>query len=272
MKISISKIKELRKFTGIGIMECKKALINSNGDIKKAIFFLKKEGKKISINFSKNKTDEGALISYIKNDDTFGTILGISCETDFLSKSKDFLNLLYDLSKKSVSYNYKIDFLNSSYNNEETVNDFIKNKIVIFKEKIKISVFETIKAPYVINYTHNNKIAALVGFSKKIEKYIAKNIAMHIVAMNPLSISENDFPKNILKEEKNIIRQQVENENKEKQTKIIEKIIIGKIKKLILDNTLINQKFIKDNSLTVNEYINKFEKDFNILSFKRINI
>ncbi|WP_185877735.1 translation elongation factor Ts [Blattabacterium cuenoti] len=270
MKITISKINELRKLTGIGIMECKKALTKSNGNIKQAIFFLKKIGNKISINLTKNKMNEGALVSSVKNDNSFGTIIGISCETDFLSRNKDFLNFLFDLSKKSLSYHSKIDFINSRYDNKETINEVINYKIGIFKERIEIKIFEIIKAPYVIHYTHNHKISALVGFSKKIDKSIAKNIAMHVVAMNPISISENDFPEKILNEEKNIIKQQVENEKK--PHKILQKIICGRINKLILNNTLLNQLFIKDNKITINEYIKKYENNLKILSFKRLII
>ncbi|WP_185877209.1 translation elongation factor Ts [Blattabacterium cuenoti] len=261
MDISISKINKLRKITGIGIMDCKKALICSNGDIEEAIYILKKKGEKIAINRSGIKINEGSVIASVKKDYSYGTIIGISCETDFLSKSKEFLDLLHNTSIKSIDLS------------EEIFLDFVKNSINkhigIFKEKMELKVFEKMKAPFVINYTHNNRIAALVGFSKKINKYVAKDIAMHVVALNPISISEEDFPKSILEKEKSIFQYKID---KNKSKEIIDRIIKGKINKLILENTLINQKFIKNNKITILDYLRNYEKESKILFFKRINI
>ncbi|AWU43668.1 translation elongation factor Ts [Blattabacterium sp. (Cryptocercus kyebangensis)] len=270
MKISIFQIYKLRKITGIGIMDCKIALTKTNGNFEKAIDFLRKKGEKIAINRSSLEVKEGAILSSVNIDQTSGTIIGLSCETDFLSRSSDFLNFLSKLSEKSFLYNTKKDFLSSSYHGR-SIREMIIEKISVFDEKLELKIFEKINSPFVVNYTHNNKIASLVGFSFEIKKSIAKNIAMHITAMNPIAINKKEIPEDLIKKELEIIRFQIEKEKKTDQIK--EKMILGRMKKFILENTLFNQKYIKDNNITVQEYMNRsFSKNVKINSYKRISI
>ncbi|WP_185869436.1 translation elongation factor Ts [Blattabacterium cuenoti] len=274
MKVSIDKINELRKITGIGIMDCKVALINSNGNIEKAILILRKKGEKIAVDRSLFQMKEGAVISCVNSDYSYGTIIGLSCETDFLSKNLDFLDFLSILSKQSLLYNNKKDFLNSSYKDHnyeyENIEKMIINKMGVVGEKLELKIFEKIMAPFVMDYTHNNKIATLIGFSTKIDKNVAKNIAMHVTAMNPISIDKNGIPNSLMKKEIEIFKSQVEKEKK--QENIMKKIILGKVEKFISENTLLNQKFIKNNKITVQEYLKKYNNKLKINLFKRINI
>ncbi len=272
MKFSISKLKELRKITGIGIIDCKEALIFSNGNIKNAILFLRKKGKKIYINRYNATTSEGVLMSSVNSNFTVGTIIGISCETDFLSKNKDFLDFSFLLSNHSLLYKNKNSFLNSSFNKFK-IEDLIIDKMGVVGEKLILNIFEYLEGKFIIEYTHNNnKISVLVQFSKKFDVLFARDIAMHIAAMNPLSIDCKDFPENILQEEIKIIKNQVIINNKNKSDNLIDKIIKGKLKKFINDNTLLNQTFIKNKKLTIKDYLYSFDKKLNIISFKRINI
>ncbi|WP_185858354.1 translation elongation factor Ts [Blattabacterium cuenoti] len=270
MKITVGLVNQLRKITGIGIMDCKKALIDSNGNMDQAICSLRKKGKKIVINHHSFGAKDGGLISSINRDNSCGSIIGISCETDFLSRNFEFLDFLSMLSEKSLLYNTKEDFLSSSYDEDHNVKEVILYKMDIFGEKLDLKIFEKINSPFVMNYTHfNNKIAVIVGFSYKISDVIAKNIAMHIAAMNPISIDENKFPNSLIKKEIEIIKHQVEkNKNSEK---IIKQVIQGKLKKFICNNTLINQKFIKNDKITIREYLNTFN-NLKINLFKRISI
>ncbi|WP_185855359.1 translation elongation factor Ts [Blattabacterium cuenoti] len=279
-KISITKVNELRKKTGIGVLYCKNALIYSNGNIDKAIDFLRKKCKDLSLIRSKSIIKEGAVLSNVNSDYSFGTILGISCETDFLSKNCKFLNLLSIISKKSLFCNSKNkkDFLNVSCKeyNYKNVEEMILHYIGISGESIKLSVYEIAKYPFVMNYTHYNRIAVLVGFSSKLEKDVAKNIAMHITAMDPISIKKEGIPNNVLEKEIDIIRNQIKNEysskSKEKNQNIIEKILQGKIKKFILNNVLLSQKFIKNNKISVEEYLKNSSINSEIVFFKRIKV
>ncbi|WP_185849046.1 translation elongation factor Ts [Blattabacterium cuenoti] len=270
MKVSVKEIYKLRKITGIGIMDCKKALVDSNGDINEAIRFLRKKGEKIVINRSSYQMKDGALIASVNLNHSCGTIIGIRCETDFLSKSHEFLDFLSILSKKSLLFNNKTDFLNSSYNNNENIREMIVSKMGVVKEKLELKIFEKIDSPFVINYTHNtNKIASLVGFSSEINISVAKNIAMHVAAMNPIAINEKEIPDSLINEETEIIKTQVEKENISDSIK--KKIIQGKIKKFVWDNTLLNQKFIKNNKITVQKYLDKYDKNLKINIFKRVS-
>ncbi|WP_185871474.1 translation elongation factor Ts [Blattabacterium cuenoti] len=271
MKISVQKINELRKITGIGIMDCKKALIESKENIDEAIRFLRKKGEKIAINRSLFQMKEGAVIASVNNNRSYGTIIGISCETDFLSKSFEFLDFLSVLSKQSLLFNNKVDFLYSSYNKYESIQKMIVNQMGVFGEKLELKIFEKIDSPFVMDYTHNtNKIAALVGFSKKVIIPVAKDITMHIAAMNPIAINKDEIPNSLINEEIRILEDQIKKENKPNFIK--EKIIQGKIEKFILEHTLLNQRLIKNNQITVQEYLNKHDKNLKINLFKRIRI
>ncbi|ACY40251.1 translation elongation factor EF-Ts [Blattabacterium sp. (Blattella germanica) str. Bge] len=272
MKISVYQINELRKITGVGVMDCRKALIDSNGNIDEAILLLRKKGEKIAINRSSFQMKEGGVLSNISSDSSYGTIIGISCETDFLSKSSEFLNFLSMLSKKSLSYHTKDDFLNSFCHENNSVQEMIIRKMGVVGEKLELKIFERIESPFVIDYTHNNyKIATLVGFSSELNISVARNIAMHITAMNPIAVNEEQIPDVVMKKEIDIIKNQVKKEIK--SCDMIKKIIQGKIQKFILNNTLMNQKFIKDNKINIREYLSKYyNKNLKINLFKRVGI
>ncbi|QIK16615.1 translation elongation factor Ts [Blattabacterium sp. DPU] len=272
MKISIHKINELRKITGIGVMDCKKALIYSKGNIDDAIRTLRKKGEKIAVTRSSFHMKDGALLSSINSNYSCGTIIGISCETDFLSKSSEFLYFLSILSKHSLLFNNKIDFLHSSYDKYETIQKMIINQMGIVGEKLELKIFEKINAPFVINYTHHtNKIATLVGFSNKINDIsVAKNIAMHITAMNPIAINKEKIPRSLINEEIEIFENQIQKKNKSDVIK--KRMLQGKIEKFLSENTLLNQKFIKNNEISVQKYLDKYDKNIKINIFKRINI
>ncbi|WP_185859119.1 translation elongation factor Ts [Blattabacterium cuenoti] len=271
MKISAFQIKKLRKMTGVGVMDCKKALIDSKGNIDEAILILRKKGEEIAINRSHFQIKDGALISSINSDYSSGTIIGLSCETDFLSKSYEFLSFLSILSKKSLTCHTKEDFLSSFFHEKKTVKEMIISHMGVSGERLELKIFEKIDSPFVIDYTHNNhKIATLVGFSSEINISVARNIAMHITAMNPIAINESEIPDLLMKKEIDIIKNQVKKKGKSENME--KKIIQGKIKKFILNNTLMSQKFIKDNKINIQEYLNKFNKNIKINLFKRVSI
>lgn len=275
MKITISKINKLRNITGIGIMDCKNALVATKGSIEESILLLRKKGEKIFLNRSNTEIKEGAIISSVNSNFSFGTIIGISCETDFLSRSYDFISFIKNLSDHSLfckSCKSKEDFLKYPYKNYGNIKKYILNMMGIFKEKLELKIFDFLQAPFVKNYTHNYKISTIVGFSSRINDFIAKNIAMHITAMDPISISEKDIPKKILKEETKLIEDKVNTDNKNKSINLINKIIQGKKKKFISKNTLLNQKLITNNKITIREYVDKNSNKCNIISFKRIKI
>ncbi|WP_185872610.1 translation elongation factor Ts [Blattabacterium cuenoti] len=266
MIITIDQIAKLRKITGVGILDCKNALIKSNGNFEEAIFFLRKQGKEIALKKSIDKIQNGAIVAITNENKTIGNIIGLSCETDILSKSKEFISFLNKITNISLLYNNKNFFLNQ-------IQDLIYDQIVITGEKIELTIFEQIHSPLVLSYTHYYKIATLVGFLSKNPKSNnindLKNIVLHITAMNPISIDKHDFPKDLIDKELEIIKNQIKNKNVSENIK--NSIISGKINKFIMNNTLINQKYIKNNQIIIKEYLNKF-KDVKINKYKRISI
>ncbi|WP_185868357.1 translation elongation factor Ts [Blattabacterium cuenoti] len=271
-KISISKINELRKKTGIGIIDCKNALEISNGDINKAVFFLRKKFKNISLKRSNFHLKEGAILSSLNLDYSMGTIVGISCETDFLSRSLDFLKFLRTISKQSLLYHGydKKEFLNFSCKQYgyQCIQEMIDYYMGVFREKIELKIFEKICSPFTIQYTHNYKIATLVGFSSSLDLNIAKDIAMHVTAMDPISIE--DLPETFLKEEMEIMKNQIEYKNKSEQ--VIKRILDGKKQKLVEEHSLLHQKFIKNHKFSVKDYLHTHNNHVNILFFRRRTI
>ncbi|WP_185882270.1 translation elongation factor Ts [Blattabacterium cuenoti] len=269
MTINIDQIYKLRKKTGIGILDCKNALIKSNGHFEEAIIFLRKKGKKIYFKKSLDDIKHGAIISITNQNKNIGNIIGLSCETDALSTSREFIFFLKKIANISLCYNNKEFFLNK-------IKNLIYDQIAITSEKIELKIFEQIHSPCVLHYTHYYKIATLVGFLSTIKteeynKYTndLKNIVLHITAMNPISINQNDFPKSLIKKELEIIKDQIKNENQSETIK--NSMISGKIKKFIMNNTLINQKYIKNTKITIQEYLKNF-KHIQINNYKRISI
>ncbi|WP_185850822.1 translation elongation factor Ts [Blattabacterium cuenoti] len=282
MKITTSKIKKLREITGIGIMDCKKSLIKSKGNLDKAIYILRKKGENIALNRSSIQIKEGSIISSVNPEFNKGSIIGLTCETDFLSRSTEFIEFLSFLSKKSLFYRNKNEFLSSIVENNRTIQQIIIEKMGLFCEKLELKIFENVESTIVINYTHNNKIATLVGFSicssssfdTSLSENIlfARNIAMHITAMNPIAIDEQGIPDDLIKKEEKIIWHNINEKTKDKSNEIKEKIFLGKKRKFIMENTLLHQKYIKNEEETIQEYIRKFNEKIKINIFKRISL
>ncbi|WP_185882771.1 translation elongation factor Ts [Blattabacterium cuenoti] len=275
MNISISQINLLRKKTGVGVIDCKNALIHSCGDIEKAIIFLRKKGKKIFHVKSNTEIKEGSILSSVNSDCSIGTIVGISCETDFLSRSVDFLKLLNKVSQESLYFKGKdkTEFLKSKCkngNSHHSIQDMIHDYLSIFKEKIELKIFEKREGRFIANYTHNYKIATLLGFSSKLNHNIARDIAMHVTAMDPLFIKEKHASKILIKNELEIIKSQIKKEKKPEN--ILNKIIRGKLKKFLISNSLIHQYFIKNHKITIKDYLRNHDKNVLIRFFKRIKI
>lgn len=269
-KVTIKDINQLRKITGYGVMDCKRALIYSKGNIDKSIEILIKKGEKISIS---NNNGDGVVLAKTNNYNNIGSIIKLNCETYFVSKNKDFIKLSYELLDKSIYVDTLKEFLLINYDNNISVRKKLLEYSVIFGEKITLSNLQKIQAPFISYYVHNNyKIASLVGFSSfknnNIE-IIGKNIAMQVAAMQPIALDENNISYDIIKKEINFIKN---NEKKIKSKFILDKIIKVKLKKFINDNTLLNQSYIKNNNITVREYIKKNDENLKILDYKILTI
>ena len=263
MAITAAQVNDLRQRTGAGMMDCKRALEEANGDVQKAIEVLRKKGASVAAKRAEKSANEGLIVTKISDDKKTGTILEINCETDFVAKSEDFVNL--------ADYVINAVHKNKPKNVEELLskNSDVQNKLndVLGKvgEKIEISRFDILEAEngILVDYIHmGSKLGVLIKFDDVKEgsdelSVIGKDMAMQVAAMNPISIKREDVPKTVVDKELEIYKELAKKEGKPEQ--ILEKIAMGKLNKFYQENVLLEQAFIKDNSKTVGDLL----KDFN---------
>jgi elongation factor Ts len=270
--ISASEINKLRQQTGAGMMDCRKALTESNGDFEAAIDWLRKQGQKIAAKRSDREAKEGVVIAKTSSDNKVGFVVCVSCETDFVSKNADFVAFTRSIADAAVENNVKsIEELNEQVINGSKVADLINDKLAAIGEKIGIVRFERIEAPYVASYIHGaNRIGVLVGLSKDAPD-AGRDVAMQIAAMNPVAVDANSVNPEVVAREKAIVMDTMKNDPKMagKTDEMLSKIAEGKLNTFFKEQTLVAQPFVKDGSKTVAEYL-KSEGDITVTEFKRV--
>ncbi len=270
--ISAQDINKLRQMTGAGMMDCRKALTETNGDFEAAIDWLRKQGQKVAAKRSDREAKEGVVIAQTSADHKTGFIVCISCETDFVSKNADFIAFAKSIADAAVANNVKsAEELNEVAINGTKVTDLINDKLAAIGEKIGISRFETIEAPYVASYIHGaNRIGVLVGLNKEADE-AGKDVAMQIAAMNPVAVDAASVPADIIAREKDIIMELMKQDPKMagKPEEMIAKIAEGKMNAFFKEQTLTAQAFVKDGSKTVGDYL-KGAGDLTVTGFKRV--
>jgi len=271
--ITAAAVNELRKTTGAGMMDCKKALQESNGDFEAAIDYLRKKGQKISANRADRDATEGAVIAKSNSDFTTGVIVRLSCETDFVAKNSDFVALANRIA--DIAINSKpadVDALKALAFDDTTIGERLIGEMGKIGEKIDVSKYKIIHESCVINYIHaGNRIGVLVALNMPADNELqeaGKDVAMQIAAMNPVSVDENDIPDDVKARELEIGREQARAEGKPEQ--ILDKIAQGKLQKFYKDNTLTKQAFVKDSSRTVEQMLNDVKSGLKVVSFSRI--
>ena len=267
---TLEKVKELRELTGAGMQDCKTALIENNNDIEKAVDFLRKKGILKAAKKSSRDTAEGIVT--ISVSDKKAIILEINSETDFVAKNKEFIKFCEEVGKNALNANNLDDIIKIKLPNNETVEENLTKLISKIGENIKIRRFEKILTnDYISSYVHNRvsdnsgKIAVLISYNtsdNNASKELAKNICMHIAALNPMVINKKDIDEKFVEREKKIILEQLKNEKK--NLNILEKIVNGKLNKVISENTLMEQKWVLDPDLSVKSAIENYIKDTNI--------
>lgn len=272
MAITAAEVNKLRQQTGAGMMDCKKALTETGGDFDAAIDYLRKKGQKVSEKRADRETNEGVVISAVSADASFGTIFGLGCETDFVAKNEDYVNFA-----KAIS---AIAMANTPATREEllalpidgiSIAEKIAEQVGKIGEKIEITDYALIRGEQVVSYNHSNgKVGVLVALNKKGEAIEAagRDITMQIAAMSPIAIDKNDVPEEVKTREMEIGREQARAEGKPEN--ILDKIAIGKLEAYYKDATLLNQKFVKDNSKTIRDVLAGVEKDLTVSAFKRV--
>ena len=271
-KITASEVNDLRKISGAGIMDCKNALVEANGDTEIAIEILRKKGQKVAAKRADRDSSEGAAIAKASDDSTNGIIISLNCETDFVAKNENFISLANELAELALNHNSIDEFLNSSIDSM-TVSDKLIQQTGVIGEKLVIGSFEKISASYVGKYIHaGNKIATIVGFSSSVQgiEEASKNVAMQVAAMNPIALDENGIDQKTIDKEIEIAKDQLRQEGKPEA--MLENIAKGKLKRFFKDNTLVNQDYIKDNKQSVSSYVKSINSDLTITDFKRVSL
>lgn len=319
VKITAAMVNELRQKTGAGMMDCKKALVEAEGDFDKAIEILRKKGQKIAEKRADRDSSEGAVIAKVNDSNTKGAIVSLNCETDFVAKNDDYVAMAHQMAEIALGTSSKEEFMAADFDGM-TVEEKLTEQTGVIGEKIEIGAYETLEAPYVGSYIHGNKIAAMVGLSAKVDnvEVLAKDLAMQIASMGATTLSYKDFDADYIASETEARIAVIEKDNIElgrlgktlknvpqyisraqltdevlaqaeadikaeliaegKPEQILDRIVPGKLERFISDNTtldqeqcLLDQNFIKDEKLSVAEYVKTYG-DVEVVSFERVSL
>jgi elongation factor Ts len=271
--ITAADINKLRQMTGAGMMDCRKALTETNGDMEAAIDWLRKKGQKVAALRGDREAKEGVVLARTTADNKSGITLCLSCETDFVSKNADFVAFAQSIMDAAIAQNVKsVDELNAASVGGAKIADLVNDKLASIGEKIGISKFERVDADYVASYIHGtNRMGVLVGLNKSADE-AGKNLAMQIAAMNPVAVDASSVPAEVVEREKAIVIDQIKNDPKMagKPEEMINKIAEGKLNAFFKESTLMAQAFVKDGALSVGDYLKSVDPSLKVVSFKRV--
>ncbi|MFM9946035.1 MAG: translation elongation factor Ts [Bacteroidia bacterium] len=272
--ITAAAVNELRKATGAGMMDCKNALQETNGDMEQAIDFLRKKGAKVSANRADRDAAEGAAIAIASEDKKTGAVIRLNCETDFVAKNEDFISLANKIAIAALlNKPASIEELKNISIEGVSLSERLLEYVGKIGEKIDVTVCEIVEGNLIVPYIHaGNKIGVLVALSTTGEKAEAagKDVAMQIAAMSPVALDKGDVSQEIIDREIEIGKAQAAAEGKPEA--MLEKIALGKLNKFYKDSTLLNQDFVKDSSKTISQMLNDIEKGLTVTKFKRIQV
>jgi elongation factor Ts len=273
MSISAADVNQLRKMTGAGMMDCKKALQETNGDFEAAIDFLRKKGQKISANRADREAAEGAVIAKTSTDNTVGVVIELNCETDFVAKNNEFVALANEVASIALANKpADLEALKSLNIGDVTIGERLLSEMGKIGEKIEVSNYEILEGPSVVAYIHaGNRIGVLVVMNQSASNAITdagKDAAMQVAAMFPVAVDKDDVDSSIIERELEIGKEQARAEGKPEE--MLEKIAQGKLNKFFKESTLLNQDFVKDSSKTVGKMLDDTSKGLKITKFKRV--
>ena len=271
-QISASDVGKLRKQTGSGMMDCKKALIEANGDFDIAVDILRKKGQKVAAKRADRQATEGVVIAKNNTSNTKAIIISLNCETDFVAKNEDFIKIANNILDKAIDN----DLSSSEELNDIVLDDSmtVAEKVLeqtgVIGEKIEVSS-QIVESAQVSSYVHaGNRLATIVGFNNTTDSQVARDIAMQVAAMNPIAIDRDGVEQETIDRELEIAKDLARQEGKPEQ--ILEKIALGRLNKFFKENTLLNQSFIKDGKKSVAQYLKEHDSELTVTSFKRVGL
>lgn len=271
--INAADVAKLRRVTLAGMMDCKKALEEADGNFDKAIEIIRKKGQAVANKRADREATEGVVLSKVSADCKLGIMIVLNSETDFVAKNTDFVNLAHKILDIALKNNpADLEVLKSLPMDGGKVGEKVVEYMGIIGEKLELSYFEKIEAAHVQAYIHpGNKLATLVGFTKAgLDTQVYKDVAMQVAAMNPVAVDKDDVPPAVIAQELEIGKEQARRDGKPEE--MLEKIAQGKLGKFYKESTLLNQEFIKDNKMTIGQYLKSVSKELSVTGFRRYTL
>lgn len=275
VKVAMADIQKLREITGAGMMDCKKALEESNGEFEAAQDWLRKKGIAKAAKREEREAKEGVVVALVNADRTRGVIVSLNCETDFVARNENYIaltNKIAEIALEKFPATLE-ELLALPYDGSVTIADKVGEQNGIIGEKIELSRYEPIEGAQILTYNHsNNKRSVLVALSNADAAFdqAGRDVAMQIAAMNPVSVSKDDVDQKTIEKEIEIGKELARNEGKAEE--MLEKIAMGRLNKFFQENTLLSQKFVKDDSKTVDQYLRGLNKDLTVTGFKHVSL
>ncbi len=272
MAITAADVSKLRKMTGAGMMDCKNALEESNGDFEKAVEVIRKRGQLVASKRADRDATEGVVLAKTLNDGSFGAMIVLNCETDFVAKTDKFIAFAEEILETALKQKpAELNALKDIKIDGRTIGERVTEQVGIIGEKLDLSYYGKISAQQVVPYIHpGNKLATLVGFNKSLDIKTGRDVAMQVAAMNPVAVDKTDVSADVIAKEKEIGKEQARLEGKAEN--MLDKIAEGKLNKFFKESTLLNQEFTKDSSKTVRQYLQEADKDLNVTGFLRYTL
>jgi len=272
-EIKAADVAKLRKMTGAGMMDCKNALQEADGDFDKATEIIRKKGQAVANKRADREATEGVVLAKASGDGTKGFIIVLNCETDFVAKNDDFIKFaesILDVALDNQPAN--LEELSSLSLSGKTVSEAVTEQIGIIGEKLELSFYDKIDAAQVTAYIHpGNKLASMIGLNQAVSnEQVGRDVAMQVAAMSPVALDKDDVPQDIQDKEIEIGKEQARKEGKPEA--ILEKISMGKLNKFFKENTLLNQDFVKESKKSVKQYLQEIDKELTVTGFVRFGL
>ncbi len=274
MKITASEVNKLRQQTGAGMMDCKKALEEAQGDFEAAVDILRKKGQKVAAKRGDREAAEGVIIAKSTTDGTKSVMIALNCETDFVAKNEAFVSVAQNILDVAINEApASLDDLKSKPfpGSGVSISEKITEEIGKIGEKIELSTFEVVEGASTVAYNHpGNSLASIVSFNKTAGEEVTKDVAMQVAAMAPVAVNEDSIPEDVIAKELEIGKDLAIQEGK--PAEMADKIAQGRLKKFFKESTLLNQAFIKDNKVSIAKYLQDKEDGLTVTAFKRASL
>ncbi|MGB0870838.1 MAG: translation elongation factor Ts [Flavobacteriales bacterium] len=273
-KITAAEVNKLRKHTGAGMMDCKKALVEAEGNFEQAIDILRKKGQKVAAKRADRDAVEGAVVSGVNAEGTVGFIVSLNCETDFVAKNDNFVGLAKSILALAINNDPKnVEELLAADMDGMSLSDKLVEQTGVIGEKLEVKFFERLEDNHVSAYIHaGNKIATIVSLNKSVDNAaeLGKDVAMQVAAMNPLALNKDSIAQDIIDREFEVGKDLARQEGKPEA--MLDKIATGRLNKFFKENTLVSQDFIKDGKMSVEKYLKSADKELVVTAFKRCSL